>query len=418
MEKKVLIVGISQKQKDFDYSMEELANLAAANNMEVVGEIRQNIDRENRATYVGKGKVDEIKGLAEMQDARLIIFNDELSPSQIRNLEEALELDVMDRTGLILAIFANRAKTKEAQLQVQIAKLQYELPRIFGQGEDMDQQSGKGGLSNRGSGEKKIETDRRTIKHQIRHLQKELDMLVDDREVRRRKRKKNEIPVVSLVGYTNAGKSTTMNGLVRAYSETADKQVFEKDMLFATLETSVREIILPDNKQFLLTDTVGFVSKLPHQLVKAFRSTLEEARDADLLIHVVDYSDPHYKTMMKTTEETLKVVGVEDVPVIYAYNKADLLEDEMYPKQTGNTIIFSAREEESLEFLTEVIRKELFASYEKATFLIPFEAGQVVAYLNEHADILETEYLENGTQIVAEVSPADLQKLAEYQVAE
>ncbi|MBC8829929.1 GTPase HflX, partial [Escherichia coli] len=145
----------------------------AANNMEVVGEIRQNIDRENRATYVGKGKVDEIKGLAEMQDARLIIFNDELSPSQIRNLEEALELDVMDRTGLILAIFANRAKTKEAQLQVQIAKLQYELPRIFGQGEDMDQQSGKGGLSNRGSGEKKIETDRRTIKHQIRHLQKE-----------------------------------------------------------------------------------------------------------------------------------------------------------------------------------------------------------------------------------------------------
>ncbi|MBF2356568.1 GTPase HflX [Listeria welshimeri] len=418
MEKKVLIVGISQKQKDFDYSMEELANLAAANNMEVVGEIRQNIDRENRATYVGKGKVDEIKGLAEMQDARLIIFNDELSPSQIRNLEEALELDVMDRTGLILAIFANRAKTKEAQLQVQIAKLQYELPRIFGQGEDMDQQSGKGGLSNRGSGEKKIETDRRTIKHQIRHLQKELDMLVDDREVRRRKRKKNEIPVVSLVGYTNAGKSTTMNGLVRAYSETAEKQVFEKDMLFATLETSVREIVLPDNKQFLLTDTVGFVSKLPHQLVKAFRSTLEEARDADLLIHVVDYSDPHYKTMMKTTEETLKAVGVEDVPVIYAYNKADLLEDEIYPKQTDNTIVFSARDEESLEFLTEVIRKELFASHEKATFLIPFEVGQVVAYLNEHADVLETEYLENGTQIVAEVSPADLQKLAAYQVAE
>ncbi|MBC2288957.1 GTPase HflX [Listeria welshimeri] len=418
MEKKVLIVGISQKQKDFDYSMEELANLAAANNMEVVGEIRQNIDRENRATYVGKGKVDEIKGLAEMQDARLIIFNDELSPSQIRNLEEALELDVMDRTGLILAIFANRAKTKEAQLQVQIAKLQYELPRIFGQGEDMDQQSGKGGLSNRGSGEKKIETDRRTIKHQIRHLQKELDMLVDDREVRRRKRKKNEIPVVSLVGYTNAGKSTTMNGLVRAYSETAEKQVFEKDMLFATLETSVREIVLPDNKQFLLTDTVGFVSKLPHQLVKAFRSTLEEARDADLLIHVVDYSDPHYETMMKTTEETLKAVGVEDVPVIYAYNKADLLENEIYPKQTDNTIVFSARDEKSLEFLTEVIRKELFASHEKATFLIPFEAGQVVSYLNEHADVLETEYLENGTQIVAEVSPADLQKLAAYQVAE
>lgn len=416
MEKKVLIVGVSQKQKDFDYSMEELANLAAANNMKVVGELRQNMDRENRATYVGKGKVDEVKGLAEMQEAQLIIFNDELSPSQIRNLEETLELDVMDRTGLILAIFANRAKTKEAQLQVEIAKLQYELPRIFGQGEDMDQQSGKGGLSNRGSGEKKIETDRRTIKDQIRHLQKELAVLVDDREVRRRKRKKNEIPVVSLVGYTNAGKSTTMNGLVRAYSETTNKQVFEQDMLFATLETSVREIVLPDNKQFLLTDTVGFVSKLPHQLVKAFRSTLEEARDADLLIHVVDYSDPHYKTMMKTTEETLKAVGVEDVPVIYAYNKADLLEDEIYPKQTDNTIVFSAREQQSLAFLTEIIKKELFASYEKCEYLIPFEAGQIVAYLNDHAKVLETEYLENGTKILAEVSPADLQKLKKYQI--
>ncbi|PZG35577.1 GTPase HflX [Listeria ivanovii] len=416
MEKKVLIVGVSQKQKDFDYSMEELANLAAANNMKVVGELRQNMDRENRATYVGKGKVDEVKGLAEMQEAQLIIFNDELSPSQIRNLEEALELDMMDRTGLILAIFANRAKTKEAQLQVEIAKLQYELPRIFGQGEDMDQQSGKGGFSNRGSGEKKIETDRRTIKDQIRHLQKELAVLVDDREVRRRKRKKNEIPVVSLVGYTNAGKSTTMNGLVRAYSETTNKQVFEQDMLFATLETSVREIVLPDNKQFLLTDTVGFVSKLPHQLVKAFRSTLEEARDADLLIHVVDYSDPHYKTMMKTTEETLKAVGVEDVPVIYAYNKADLLEDEIYPKQTDNTIVFSAREQPSLAFLTEIIKKELFASYEKCEYLIPFEAGQIVAYLNDHAKVLETEYLENGTKILAEVSPADLQKLKKYQI--
>lgn len=416
MEKKVLIVGVSQKQKDFDYSMEELANLASANNMKVVGELRQNMDRENRATYVGKGKVDEVKGLAEMQEAQLIIFNDELSPSQIRNLEETLELDVMDRTGLILAIFANRAKTKEAQLQVEIAKLQYELPRIFGQGEDMDQQSGKGGLSNRGSGEKKIETDRRTIKDQIRHLQKELAVLVDDREVRRRKRKKNEIPVVSLVGYTNAGKSTTMNGLVRAYSETTNKQVFEQDMLFATLETSVREIVLPDNKQFLLTDTVGFVSKLPHQLVKAFRSTLEEARDADLLIHVVDYSDPHYKTMMKTTEETLKAVGVEDVPVIYAYNKADLLEDEIYPKQTDNTIVFSAREQPSLAFLTEIIKKELFASYEKCEYLIPFEAGQIVAYLNDHAKVLETEYLENGTKILAEVSPADLQKLKKYQI--
>lgn len=416
MQRKVILVGVSHKQAFFDYSMEELENLARANQYEVCSVMVQNMERENRATYVGKGKVEEIKLEAEIEGAKLVIFNDELSPSQIRNLEEGLELQIMDRTGLILAIFAERAKTREAQIQVEIARLQYELPRIFGQGEDLDQQGGGSGVTNRGSGETKLELNRRTIRYQIKNLRKELQDIVANREVMRRKRKKNDLPVVSLVGYTNAGKSTTMNGLVKLFQGKENKQVFEKDMLFATLETSIRDIHLTDNKQFLLTDTVGFVSKLPHHLVQAFRSTLEEARDADLLIHVVDYSDPHYKLMMETTEKTLADLDVKDIPTIYAFNKADKREDTDYPIERGDTIIFSAREEAGLQLLVNRIKKELFADYEKATFLIPFEESKWVAYLNEVGDVAATEYLEDGTKITAEVAPKVIEQLKAYHV--
>lgn len=416
MQRKVILVGVSHKQALFDYSMEELENLALANQYEVCSVMVQNMERENRATYVGKGKVEEIKLEAEIEGAKLVIFNDELSPSQIRNLEEGLELQIMDRTGLILAIFAERAKTREAQIQVEIARLQYELPRIFGQGEDLDQQGGGSGVTNRGSGETKLELNRRTIRYQIKNLRKELQDIVANREVMRRKRKKNNLPVVSLVGYTNAGKSTTMNGLVKLFQGKENKQVFEKDMLFATLETSIRDIHLTDNKQFLLTDTVGFVSKLPHHLVQAFRSTLEEARDADLLIHVVDYSDPHYKLMMETTEKTLAELDVKDIPIIYAFNKADKREDTDYPIERGDTIIFSAREEAGLQLLVNRIKKELFADYEKATFLIPFEESKWVAYLNEVGDVAATEYLEDGTKITAEVAPKVIEQLKAYHV--
>lgn len=290
------------------------------------------------------------------------------------------------------------------------------MPRIFGQGEDLDQQGGGSGVTNRGSGETKLELNRRTIRYQIKNLRKELQDIVANREVMRRKRKKNNLPVVSLVGYTNAGKSTTMNGLVKLFQGKENKQVFEKDMLFATLETSIRDIHLTDNKQFLLTDTVGFVSKLPHHLVQAFRSTLEEARDADLLIHVVDYSDPHYKLMMETTEKTLAELDVKDIPIIYAFNKADKREDTDYPIERGDTIIFSAREEAGLQLLVNRIKKELFADYEKATFLIPFEESKWVAYLNEVGDVAATEYLEDGTKITAEVAPKVIEQLKAYHV--
>ncbi|EUJ21610.1 GTPase HflX [Listeria aquatica] len=414
MSKKVILVGVSGSEKDFDYTMLELRNLAEANHYQVVDEVRQNLDSAHKATYVGKGKLEELKQLGEMQEAKAFVLNDELTGSQIRNLEDATGFQIIDRTALILSIFAERAKTREAQLQVEIARLKYELPRMIGEGESLDQQGGGSGLRNRGSGEKKLEQDRRIIKDRISKLTKELDAIVAERETRRRKRKKNEIPVVSLVGYTNAGKSTTMNGLVADFSTSEHKQVFEKDMLFATLETSVREIVLPDHKRFLLTDTVGFVSKLPTHLVKAFRSTLEEARDADLLIHVVDYSDPNYQTMIETTECTLKEVGVEGIPVLFAYNKADKIAEENYPVLAGDTLVYSARDEASLFELAETVKKRIFTGYKKVTLLIPFEEGQVVAYLNDKANVLSEEYLNEGTKVEVELSPVDQERLKKF----
>lgn len=414
MTRTAILVGITMQQANFEYSMAELANLAEANAIKPVGEITQKLDRKNKATYVGKGKVDEIKSLADYEDVDLVIFNDELAPSQIRNLEELLEIEVMDRTRLILDIFAERAKTREAQLQVQVARLKYELPRVVGQGEGMDQQSGKGGLKNRGAGETKLEMDRRRIKNQISQLNKELDGLVAERQVQRRQRQKNEIPVVSLVGYTNAGKSTIMNAMVTTHSQTANKQVFEKDMLFATLETSVREIVLPDKKQFLLTDTVGFVSKLPHNLVKAFRSTLEEAAEADVLIHVVDVSHEHFEAMMKTTEETLAELDITDRPIIFAYNKADLATNVMFPRREGDSLYLSAREDTGLELLIDMIKEQVFNDYKTVTFVIPFDRGDVVSYLNEHADVLETAYENEGTVLRVNAQESDRMKYAEF----
>lgn len=414
MTRTAILVGITMQQADFEYSMAELANLAEANAIEPVGEITQKLDRKNKATYVGKGKVDEIKSLADYEDVDLVIFNDELAPSQIRNLEELLEIEVMDRTRLILDIFAERAKTREAQLQVQVARLKYELPRVVGQGEGMDQQSGKGGLKNRGAGETKLEMDRRRIKNQISQLNKELDGLVAERQVQRRQRQKNEIPVVSLVGYTNAGKSTIMNAMVTAHSQTANKQVFEKDMLFATLETSVREIVLPDKKQFLLTDTVGFVSKLPHNLVKAFRSTLEEAAEADVLIHVVDVSHEHFDAMIKTTEETLAELDITDRPLIFAYNKADLATNVMFPRREGDSLYLSAREDTGLELLIDMIKEHVFNDYKTVTFVIPFDRGDVVSYLNENADVLETAYENEGTVLRVNAQESDRMKYAAF----
>ena len=324
---RAVIVGVhEQKDQHFEYAMEELKNLAKAIEVEVVGEVTQNMEKRNPSTYVGKGKIEEIKNFYEELDANLVIFNDELSPSQIRNLERELDCKVIDRTMLILDIFVRRARTSESRMQVELAQLQYMLPRLVGLRASLGRQGGGagGGVQNKGAGETKLELDRRKIEDQIAKLGRDLDHVKDQRETQRKQRKKSGIPVVSIVGYTNAGKSTIMNKLLLKMDVDNAKQVYEEDMLFATLDTSIRKVKLEDNKEFILTDTVGFVSKLPHHLVKAFRSTLEEARDADLLLHVVDVSNSEHGYMMEVTNDTLQAVGVENVPTLNIYNKSDL----------------------------------------------------------------------------------------------
>ncbi|MGI2328805.1 GTPase HflX [Planococcus sp. YIM B11945] len=413
---KAILVGVQlQKDLHFEYEMEELRNLAEACEVEVVGEITQNLERINPSHYVGTGKVDEIKALYEESGANLVIFNDELGPSQIRNLEEELECKVIDRTLLILDIFSRRAKTREAQVQVELAQLQYMLPRLVGLRASLGRQGGSsgGGYQNRGAGETKLELDRRKIEEQISKLYKELGQIKDQRVTQRKQRQKTGAPVVSLVGYTNAGKSTIMNELLTKSGQHEDKQVFEKDMLFATLDTSVRQIRLEDNKSFLLADTVGFVSKLPHHLVNAFRSTLEEARNADLLLHVVDVSHEEYRHMMDVTNSTLHEVGVENIPTLYIYNKADLA-GIPHPKVTGDSLWIAAKEDSGLDELLDLIKRRIFADHVMCRMILPFERGDIVAYLNENATIEETEYEENGTLLKVELSRADYDRFEEF----
>ena len=412
----IIIIGLDTGQSNFDYTMNELVELAKANNMQVLDRLDQALDRPNAATYFGKGKVEELANLAAALKATTIVANDELSPSQIKNLTDATKTRVIDRTALILEIFAQRAQSREAKIQVEIAQLQYRLPRLrTANNITLDQQSGGGaGMSNRGAGETQMEMDRRVIQRHISHLRNELKEIQKSEDTKRSQRDKSAIPTAALVGYTNAGKSTIMNQLVERYGVSADKQVFEKDMLFATLDTSVRQLTLKDQKRFLLSDTVGFVSKLPTQLVEAFKSTLAEAANADLLIQVIDYSDPHYEEMIKTTESTLHQIGIEEIPMVYVFNKADRTAVE-YPVMEGeDRIVMSAKDAASIDLLEQIIRQHLFKDYQTATLLVPFAEGNVVSYLNEHTNILETTYEEAGTRLKVELSSEDLHRFESY----
>ncbi len=413
----VLIIGLDTGQENYEYSMRELAELVQANNMEVVKRFDQSLDRPNPATYFGSGKVEELQKAAQELGVTTIVANDELSPSQLSNLATQTQTRVIDRTALIIEIFANRAQSREAKIQVQIAKLQYQLPRLQTADDvTLDQQSGGGSLANRGAGETKLEMDRRVITKQIAHLRQELKDISKGEETKRRQRDKTGIPTAALVGYTNAGKSTIMNQLVAHYGLAEHKQVFTKNMLFATLDTSVRQLNFPGNKRCLLSDTVGFVSKLPTHLVEAFKSTLAEAANADLLIEVIDYSDPHYQDMMKTTEQTLAQIGIKDKPMLYVFNKADQTDFD-YPTMEGDDrLIISAINDSSTDMLMKAIEKHLFKDYVATTMLIPFAAGQVVSYLNEHANILSTKYVSDGTELHLELPREDFQRYQQYVV--
>lgn len=410
---KAYLAGVNLDDSNFDYYMTELANLAQAANMEVVGQSRQNLEHVVAGTYFGLGKINEIKDMAHGLKAEVLVLNDELSPVQIRNLEKMTKLRVIDRTELILEIFSSRARTKQAKLQVQLAQLEYELPRLHPSENNLDQQRG-GGFANRGAGESKLELNRRTIGKQITIIKKELNAISGQEEIKAKRRNQTHIPKVALVGYTNAGKSTTMNGLLEEFSkENDEKQVFVKDMLFATLDTSVRRIELSNNFSFILSDTVGFISKLPHNLIESFKATLQEVKDADLLINIVDSSDPNMIQMIRTTQNVLSEIGVKDVPMITAYNKADKT-DRNYPQIEGSGILYSATDSESIKLLAQLITKRVFASYQKVNLVVPLADGKALANLHEYAQVILEEYKTDGVHVTARLAPEKQAQFHQY----
>lgn len=415
MNKRGIIVGLNKdNQVDYTESMVELENLCEACDIQVVAHMVQNAKKINAKYYIGSGKLEELAYLRAVQEIDIVVFNNELSASQIKNIEDAVGCRVIDRTVLILNIFGERAKTREAKLQVEVASLEYALPRLIGANENLGRQGGGVGTKNKGAGEKKLELDRRQVEEKIAALNKELEKLKGQRTTQRNKRRKSHLPTVALVGYTNAGKSTIMNRLVSQFNKGEEKLVFEKNMLFATLETSVRSIKLPDHRAFLLSDTVGFVSNLPHHLVKAFRSTLEEVCEADLLIHVVDLSSPHYKKQIEVTNETLKQIGAEHVPMIYVYNKVDLIDELEMDSIEQEGIKISAKQNRGMEALIETICEEIFAEYIKTQLFIPYKDLNLISKINEDCMVKGQAYKEEGVVLDIECMITYADKYRDY----
>ena len=412
---KVLLVGVNLNDEFYFFkSMSELEELVKACQMLPIGSIVQNLKEINSAFYVGSGKLEEIKDKINELHPDLVVFNNELSPSQLKNLELKLDIQILDRTSIILNIFALRAKTNEAKMQVEISKLRYMLPRLSGLHLSLGRQGGGSGFSNKGSGEKQIELDRRIIEDRISKLNKELSEIETRRNIQRRKRSDSQIPLVSLVGYTNAGKSTLLNALVDLSLSDESKKVYEEDMLFATLETSIRKIKIKDGKEFLLSDTVGFIRELPHMLIKAFRSTLDEVKNSDLLLHVIDFSDEDYEENIRVTNSTLKEIGAENIPVIYVFNKCDKVNDTKLPYVDGNKVYISAKNNIGINELIKVISSNIFGEYVTCKMQIPFERGDIVSYLKEKYNFISTQYTNDGTLIEICLSQKDYGKYKQY----
>lgn len=407
-----ILAGI-QLREDISYSMEELAGLAEADGVTVAGQMIQSLERLNTATLIGKGKVEELAELCRNMEADMVIFNDELSGVQLRNLEEALEVRVIDRTILILDIFADRAVSREGKLQVELAQLQYRMPRLTGFGRSLSRLGG--GIGTRGPGEKKLETDRRHIAGRIDDIKAELARIGKTRQVQRSGREKSQIPVVALMGYTNSGKSAIMNRLLQL-SEREDKTVSSQNMLFATLDTQHRKITLEQGSEFILIDTVGFVSRLPHSLVEAFKSTLEEVRYADLLIHVVDSSYENRDFYMEVTNKVIEQIGAGDKDQIVAYNKMDIAKSVPLDVSGHEAVYLSAKTGENINVLVEKIREKIFGGRVEMTLLIPYQRGDITSYLCENAQIFSMEYEEEGTLLHGKLEREDALRYGSFAV--
>lgn len=423
IKEKAVIVGIqldSMNESDYRLSMEELENLCDACNMVVVAKVEQRLDQPNKALYIGSGKLSEVHRLYEAFEADVVIFDNTLSPMQIRNIQGVLGCPVMDRTGLILEIFESRARTREARLQVEVAKLQYMLPRLVGLHEALSRQGGGGGSrANKGAGEKKLELDRRKLEHRLTQLKNELKGIKKERQIQRSRRADSGEIRVALVGYTNAGKSTLMNAMIDMFYSpnpmVEEKTVFEKDMLFATLDTTVRQIKPKNHQKILLSDTVGFISNLPHSLVEAFHSTLEEAMEADVLIHMIDYSDENYMDQIRVTEDTLRELGAADIPTVYVYNKADKCMDESkLPKVEDGRIYMSAKKKLGVDELLTMVESTIEHSFVEASLHISYNEGKILSYMNDNASVRETEYTEDGILIRAKMNRIDYERYKQY----
>ena len=413
-EYRAILVGVSLGE-DIDYSMQELEGLAEADGIEVLGIMTQNAEKINAATFIGSGKLKELAEFVENMDADLVVFNDELSGMQLRNIEDVCGCRIIDRTILILDIFADRATSMEGKLQVELAQLQYRMPRLLGFGKSLSRLGG--GIGTRGPGETKLETDRRHIQHRMDEIRKTIAEVKANRSVQRSRREKSGLPIAALVGYTNAGKSSIMNRLL-ALNEKEEKQVFEKDMLFATLDTAQRLITLDDRCSFILIDTVGFVSKLPHALVDAFKATLEEVTYADLLIHVVDASFEGSDFQTEVTRNVLRELGAEGKPTLTVYNKTDLLSaEELADRQltSGKDSLFvSTKTGQGYEELLAKIRGALYADLQTVRLLIPYEKGSIVSAILAKTAAIETKYEENGTLLTVELGEEDRGRYRDY----
>ena len=390
VKEKVILVGVStDDHDDTEKSLDELEELASTAGAVTVERVVQNLSQIHPVTYVGKGKLDEIKDLLWETEATGIICDDELSPIQLGNMEDALNTKIMDRTLIILDIFANRASTNEGKIQVELAQLKYRQSRLVGLGKSLSRLGG--GIGTRGPGEKKLEMDRRLIKGRIAQLNRELKDVKRHREVTREQRSRNQVPVIAIVGYTNAGKSTLLNTLTGA-------DVLEEDKLFATLDPTTRNLKLPSKQEVLLTDTVGFIRKLPHHLIAAFKSTLEEAKYADIILHVVDASNPQMDEQMYIVYETLMNLEVKNKLVITAFNKQDKVDGEVILRdfKADHVVNISAKTGEGLENLQNVIEEVLREQKILIEQLYPYADAGKIQLIRKYGELLEEEYREEG----------------------
>lgn len=400
VERFVLVGVASGENDDTIQSLEELEELAATAGAVTVGKLIQNRESIHPGTYIGKGKIDEVRALALETDATGVVCDDELTPAQLKNLEDALQMKVLDRTIIILDIFANHATTKEGKIQVELAQLRYRSSRLIGLRNSLSRLGG--GIGTKGPGEKKLEMDRRIIKERITQLRRELEEIKQNRETSRSMRSKNKIPVVAIVGYTNAGKSTLLNYLTKA-------GVLEADMLFATLDPTTRSLTLESGQQILLTDTVGFVRKLPHHLIESFRSTLEEAKYADIILHVVDSSNPDVDRQMHTVYDTLNKLGITEKTIITAFNKQDIPEAESVMKdfKADYTMKISAKTGADVDKLLQIIEKVLNEQKVLLEKVFSYQEAGMIQTIRKYGQLLEEEYQQEGIYVKAYV-PKDI----------